>query len=85
MEVAMKINWNATLDLKNKKMGAGVVIRDEEGEVLASLCMSKPQVTSPIIAETTTLWRAVKLCAELKIDKVLLEGDALGSLRQLTV
>ncbi|KAG2667500.1 hypothetical protein I3760_15G118100 [Carya illinoinensis] len=36
-ENIVKINWDVAYDQKSLKMGAGVVIRDEEGEVLTCL------------------------------------------------
>ncbi|KAF5442911.1 hypothetical protein F2P56_035519 [Juglans regia] len=58
-------------------MGAGIVIWDEEGEVLVSLWMPKGNVCSPIVAEVHALWRAVELCTELRFTNVVFEGDAL--------
>ncbi|KAF5471050.1 hypothetical protein F2P56_011525 [Juglans regia] len=52
----VKVNWDAAFNLKTMKMGAGIVIRDEEGEVLVSLRMPKGNVCSPIVAEVHALW-----------------------------
>ncbi|XP_040990906.1 uncharacterized protein LOC121238127 [Juglans microcarpa x Juglans regia] len=73
----MKANWDAALNVKEGNMGIGVVIRDDLGEVLVSLCSSKGRVTNPATVELHALWRALKLCVELNFTKVLLEGDAL--------
>lgn len=35
MEWEVKINWDAALDCPNKRMGVGIVVRDELGVVLA--------------------------------------------------
>lgn len=58
----MKLNWDVTYDSNNMRMGAGVVIRDREGEVLVSLCMNKMKVSNAIVAKIYALWRAVELC-----------------------
>ncbi|XP_042950366.1 uncharacterized protein LOC122282483 [Carya illinoinensis] len=34
----VKTNWDAAVDLRNKKVGFGIIIRDEKGEVLAATC-----------------------------------------------
>ena len=76
-ENIVKINWDAAYDQKSLKMGAGVVIRDEEGEVLTCLCMPRTNICSPIVAELQALWRAVEVCTELRFVNVEFEGDAL--------
>ncbi|XP_042952202.1 uncharacterized protein LOC122289284 [Carya illinoinensis] len=37
-EKFVKTNWDAAVDLKNKKVGIGIIIRDEKGDVLAAAC-----------------------------------------------
>ncbi|KAF5459077.1 hypothetical protein F2P56_023065 [Juglans regia] len=73
----VKVNWDAAFKANQRKMGAGVVVRDEEGNVQVSLCMPKDCIQSAVIAEATALWRALCLCAELNIQKAVLEGDSL--------
>lgn len=57
-------------------MGAGIILRDEDGEVLASLCMSKMNVSHPILAEIYALWRAMEFCLELNMKNIVFEEDA---------
>ncbi|XP_018812812.2 uncharacterized protein LOC108985100 [Juglans regia] len=73
----VKVNWDAAFKANQRKMGAGVVVRDEEGNVQVSLCLPKDCIQSTVIAEATALWRALCLCAKLNIQKVVLEGDSL--------
>jgi hypothetical protein len=56
---------DATVDKENQKMGTGAIIRDFEGEVLATLLALKYYIIDPIIAETTATWRAVLFCKDL--------------------
>ncbi|XP_042984282.1 uncharacterized protein LOC122313374 [Carya illinoinensis] len=77
-EGVVKVNWDAAYELKNKKMGLGVVIRDGEGEVLVSLCKPSSYSVSAAVAEAEALWRAMLLCIELNFGEVVFEGDALG-------
>ncbi|XP_042973059.1 uncharacterized protein LOC122304861 [Carya illinoinensis] len=72
----VKVNWDAALKSDDRKCGMGVVIRDRCGDVLASLCSCRWNVSNPVVAEVHALWRAMKLCEELKFSKVQLEGDA---------
>lgn len=34
----MKANWDASLDLKNKKIEIRIVVRNEEGKVMTAIC-----------------------------------------------
>lgn len=61
---------------KSKKMGIGVVIRDDKGDILACLCSSTFFYSKPIITEFGALWRAMRLGMELGFKAIQLEGDA---------
>ncbi|KAF5450327.1 hypothetical protein F2P56_030688 [Juglans regia] len=80
-EGEVKIDWDAAFDQKEKRMGAGVIIRDVEGEVLAALSMPRSNIPSPGMAEVNALWRALQLSAELGIEHATFEGDALEIIR----
>ncbi|XP_041016299.1 uncharacterized protein LOC121258832 [Juglans microcarpa x Juglans regia] len=72
----VKANWDASLDLHAKKMGVGICIRDEEGEVLVSACDVRAHVDNPARAECMALWKSLEICKELVLLKVSFEGDA---------
>ncbi|XP_042958184.1 uncharacterized protein LOC122293773 [Carya illinoinensis] len=72
----VKVNWDASLNLKERRMGAGIIIRDEQGEALVAVCDQKANVVSPVVAECFVLRMAVELCSELNIHKAIFEGDA---------
>lgn len=72
-----KINWDASINTATGKMGVGVIIRDAEGLVLASLCSTLPSITNPTIAEAIAAWKAAELCHAMGLQRVILEGDAL--------
>ncbi|GLT70003.1 hypothetical protein SLA2020_421080 [Shorea laevis] len=48
-------------------MGVGVIVRDSDGAVVATLCSLVPYISDPTLAEGVALWRAVLLCIELEI------------------
>lgn len=54
----------------------GIVIRDADGEILASVCSVRRNVDQPSLAESLALWRALEICNELAFSKVIMEGDA---------
>ncbi|KAF5451861.1 hypothetical protein F2P56_026923 [Juglans regia] len=60
-----EVNWDASLDAEKKRKRVGIVVRDEVGEVLLSLCGSDVGLCNPDVAELQALWRALKFCAEL--------------------
>ncbi|KAF5464150.1 hypothetical protein F2P56_014252 [Juglans regia] len=62
---SVKVNFDTTLDLKEKRIGAEVVIRDCRGDVLISLCAQLLYVTSHFLAECKAFGRAIELCKEL--------------------
>ncbi|XP_041020422.1 uncharacterized protein LOC121262053 [Juglans microcarpa x Juglans regia] len=67
----VKVNWDATIDQKQKKMGIGVVIRDEMGEALTTCCDQKKHVQHSAIAECMALWKAMELCRDLGFLRVV--------------
>ncbi|XP_042942660.1 uncharacterized protein LOC122276827 [Carya illinoinensis] len=80
-EDQVKVNWDAAVKLTEGGMGIGVVMRDEKRDVLVSLCSQKKYVRDPLVVEMQALWRAMKLCAELNMTRVIFEGDALNVIR----
>ncbi|XP_042950060.1 uncharacterized protein LOC122282171 [Carya illinoinensis] len=72
----VKVNWDASLGLKRGKMGMGVIMRDENGEALLVACDNKLNVQSAEVAECHAIWKALKVCSDLNVHKVIFEGDA---------
>jgi hypothetical protein len=79
----VKINWDASVNKQQKKMGAGVVVRDSAGGVLAMYCMTKDSITSPSVAEALGAWAAVELAVRMELRRVVFEGDALEIINAL--
>lgn len=52
-----KIKWDAAKT--RKLMSVGVIVRDCEGKVLATLCSSKIYITNPIVAGAFVAWKAM--------------------------
>jgi ribonuclease HI len=79
----VKLNWDAAWDGVRNRMGIGIVVRNHLGEVLNSYYSQKGYTSAPDIAEATAALRAARLCHELRLNKVILEGDALQIVRAL--
>ncbi|GLT72323.1 hypothetical protein SLA2020_442690 [Shorea laevis] len=71
----VKTNWDAAIDTLNNRMGVGVIIRDEAGDVVPSMCVVVPYILDPAVAEAVALWKAVELCNDLQLPRLHLEGD----------
>ncbi|KAF5444675.1 hypothetical protein F2P56_033791 [Juglans regia] len=78
VEPSVKVNFDAAVNQKEKRMGAEVVIRDSRGDVLVSLSTQLQWVNSPFMAECKALSKAIELCKELGFYRVWFEGDAKG-------
>jgi hypothetical protein len=61
----VKINWDAAVDLVNCRMGIGIIARNSQGEVVASVSAPKSYIIAPDIAEAVAALRAVTFCREL--------------------
>lgn len=69
----VKVNWDASLDMKNRRMVMGMIIRDENGEALLAACDSRMNVQTTEVAECQALWKALQVCSELNIQKAIFE------------
>ena len=59
-----------------RTIGLGVVIRNEQGLIMASLTQQIPLPASVIEIEVLAAWRALELTLELGFDNIVLEGDS---------
>lgn len=73
----VKVNWDAHVDMINRRIGIGVLVRDYIGEVLATLLAKKKYTTDPIVPKAIATLRAIVFIRELRVQNVKLDGDAL--------
>lgn len=66
------------MDMSENRMGIGIIIKDDRGDVLARLSSSLPFLSHPIVKECQTLLRALNFFLELGMQQVEFEGDALA-------
>ena len=71
----VKINFDGALFSKEQKSGIGVVVRDAQGEVLASQSRTLSHVYSPFEVKGMATTSALQLASELGFQEVTLEGD----------
>ncbi|XP_042958180.1 uncharacterized protein LOC122293763 [Carya illinoinensis] len=75
--LASKSNWDAAIDVTNKRVGIGIIIRDSEGEIFACLCLRVNNLLKPVCVEACALRRAMFFCLELGCSNAVFEGDSL--------
>lgn len=53
------------IDKTKKKKHVGVIVKDHEGKVLATMCSSKPYITDLIVVHAYAIWKAVEFSKDL--------------------
>ena len=71
----IKINFDGATSANDQASGIGIVLRDENGSVLASLAQQLPHLYTPLNIEAKATSRAPQFAAELGFNRVILEGD----------
>ena len=70
------MNYNGAIFQEQGKIGIGVVIRNSEGGVMASLSQQIPLPTTVAQVEALAAHRAVEFARELGFTRVIIEGDS---------
>ncbi|XP_050290257.1 uncharacterized protein LOC126728490 [Quercus robur] len=73
---SLKINFDGALFRDINKAGLGVVIRNENGQVLASLLEQIQLPFSSDLVEAIAAARAIMFAQELSLSEYILEGDS---------
>ncbi|KAF5481456.1 hypothetical protein F2P56_002104 [Juglans regia] len=71
-----KLHFDAAFDSEKRLMGIGILVRNSRGEMLAVVSAPKSHICPAFSAECYALLRSIKLCQELCLYQVVLEGDA---------
>jgi hypothetical protein len=71
----LKVNWDVTIDKPKKMMSVWVIVRDKEGNVLASMCFLKQFIVNPTVVKAYAAWKAVEFSRDLGMLNIILEGD----------
>ncbi|XP_023875934.1 uncharacterized protein LOC111988377 [Quercus suber] len=72
-----KVNVDGAVFSKRKLAAMGVVIRDEEGQLIATLCRKLYTPLGPLETEAKTMEVGIMFAREVGIRDVLFEGDSL--------
>ena len=73
---SLKINFDGALFKDINKVGLGVIIRDNHGQVLASLSEQIQLPCSSNLVEAIATARAISFAHDLSLSNYILEGDS---------
>ena len=71
-----KINFDGAMFKEEDRAGIGVIIRDSQGLVLASMSQVIPLPLTVVELETLAAAKALEFASDLSLGKVILEGDS---------
>jgi len=71
-----KVNVDGALFTKSKQFGMGVMVRDEEGNVVVAMCRKMDLPLGALETEAKALEIAVKFAEEVGLRDVVFEGDS---------
>lgn len=80
----ININWDVAIDNTTKQGGFGIVARNQEGELLATVCYKQSNVHPPKLAESLSQLRAIKFYQDFAYQHIILEGNALLIIQAVT-
>lgn len=78
-----KVNYDGAIFSQQEKSGVGIVIRNEEGAVMASISQQMPLPTTVTQVKALAMRRAVEFALELGITRAIIEGDSEVICREL--
>lgn len=73
----MKASFDATFNKSHSKSCSRIVVRDSNCQVLASRSFLHNHVGSAFIAKALSCKEAIRVCVDLKVESVTVEGDSL--------
>ena len=80
----MKANFDGAVFVSSGEAGVGVVVQNENGEVMAALSEKIALPSSIEVLETVAARRATVFAVELGFQRVIFEGDAAGVIKALS-
>ena len=72
----VKANFDGAIFTKEHRSGIGVVLRDDQDSVLASLSRQVSQVYNPLEIKALAAEAALRFALELGFSQVVLKGDS---------
>jgi ribonuclease HI len=79
----MKVNWDASLNLKSGMVGLRCVIRNKDGYVVGAKCCACKAHVDPLLAEAMAFLFALEFCCEMGFVNIESKGDSLQVMKGL--
>jgi ribonuclease HI len=73
----VKVNWDASLNVRNGVVGLGYVIRSDDGVIVGAKCCACMVEANPLLAECMAAYSAMNFCKDMGFSKIICEGDSL--------
>ncbi|XP_023922274.1 uncharacterized protein LOC112033728 [Quercus suber] len=72
----LKVNFDGVVFRKENTARVGVIIRDEKGQIIASMAEKVPLPNSVVALKAVAAVKALNFATELGISSVVVEGDS---------
>ncbi|XP_030939879.1 uncharacterized protein LOC115964767 [Quercus lobata] len=82
-ETCVKVNFDGAVFSRDGLAGIGIIIRNEQGLVMAALSQQIPLPTSVEMVEVLAACRALVFAKELGFDRVIVEGDSTNTITSI--
>ena len=79
----VKLNWDAAVNVGERKIGLGIIAHDHTDQVLAVFVASRQYIIDPIAAEALATWKMAEICVFMGFQEVHFEGDSLDVVQAL--
>jgi hypothetical protein len=79
----VKLNWDANLNVKDGRVGIGLITKDSQGNRLAVRSLSLEVQTDVAGTEVMATANAIIFCKEMGYNNVIFEGDALQVIKAI--
>lgn len=78
------MNWDAAVNQQANTIGIGGIVRDSDGEVLATFRIPQAPAQKPEVAEALALRKSMQVCLEIGLKQVVFEGNCQTVVRAAT-
>jgi hypothetical protein len=72
-----KVNWDVGFNPKLRRMGVGIIVRDDCGRIHVAQSKTLNSYQEPVVGEALVALQAVEFSRDLGLQDVLFEGDSL--------
>ena len=79
-----KVNVDVTVFSDINALQTGVVVRNERGEVMASLAAKRPSMQDSEEAKVMACWKALQFGVDVGFTELVLEGDNNSVMKSIT-